>query len=89
MKVMNHQYLGQKLVEINYDACGKYNINSQIEFKTTILKSTLFDCRYAYILVKETVTVVKQRAEAEKITADRNKKKSNIQKLHSIYQLHK
>ena len=23
-KVLNHQYLGQKLVEMNYDACGKY-----------------------------------------------------------------
>ena len=43
--------------EINDESRGKYNVNSQIKFKTTILKSTLFDYNDAYILVKGTVIV--------------------------------
>ena len=45
------------LVEINDESRGIYNINSQIKFKTTVLKSILCDCSDAYILVKGTVTV--------------------------------
>ena len=44
-------------VKINDDSCGTYNINSQIKFKTTILKPSLCDYSDAYILVKGTVTV--------------------------------
>ena len=42
-------------VEINYESRGKYNVNSQIKFKTTMLKSSLCDYSDAYILVKETL----------------------------------
>ena len=43
--------------EINDKSRGTYNVNSQIKFKTTTLKSTLCDYSDAYILVKRTITV--------------------------------
>ena len=36
---------------------GAYNVNSQIKFKTTMLKSSLCDYSDAYIFVKVTITV--------------------------------
>ena len=39
-------------VEINYESRGPYNVNSQIKFKTTMLKSSLCDYSDTYILVK-------------------------------------
>ena len=44
-------------VEINDESRRVYNANSQIKFKTTMLKSSFCDYSDAYILVKETVTV--------------------------------
>ena len=44
-------------VEINDESRGAYNVNSQIKFKTTMLKSSLCDYRDAYILVKGTISV--------------------------------
>ena len=44
-------------VEINDESRGAYNINSQIKFKTTMLKSSLCDYWDAYILVKGTISV--------------------------------
>ena len=44
-------------VEVNDESRGTYNVNSQIKFKTTTLKSSLCDYRDAYILVKGTITV--------------------------------
>ena len=43
--------------EINDESRGGYNVNSQIKFKTTMLKSILCDYSDAYILVKGTITV--------------------------------
>ena len=42
-------------VEINDESRGAYNVNSQIKFKTTMLKSSLCDYSDAYILVKGTI----------------------------------
>ena len=39
-------------VKTNDDSCGTYNTNSQIKFKTLILRSSLCDDNDAYILVK-------------------------------------
>ena len=39
-------------VEINDESRGTYNVNSQIKFKTIMLKSSLCDYSDAYILVK-------------------------------------
>ena len=44
-------------VEINDESKGAYNVNSQIKFKTTMLKSSLCDYSYAYILAKGTISV--------------------------------
>ena len=44
-------------VEINDVSRGVYSVNSQIKFKTTMLKSSLYDYSDAYILVKGTITV--------------------------------
>ena len=45
-------------VEINDESRGAYNVNTQIKFKTTMLKSNLCDYSYAwYILVKGTISV--------------------------------
>ena len=44
-------------IEINDESRVAYNVNSQIKFKTTMLKSTLCDYSDAYILVKGTITV--------------------------------
>ena len=44
-------------IEINDESKGAYNVNSQIKFKTTMLKSSLCDYSDAYILVKGTITI--------------------------------
>ena len=44
-------------VEINDELRGTYNVNSQIKFKTTMLKSSLCDYSDAYILVKGAITI--------------------------------
>ena len=45
-------------IEINDDSRGTCNTNSQIKFKTSMLKSRLCDYSDVYILI--TITVVKQ-----------------------------
>ena len=49
-------------VETNDDSCGTYNTNSQIKFKTLILRSSLCDDNDAYILVKQTMSIVNTAA---------------------------
>ena len=44
-------------VEINDESRGAYNVNSQIKFKTTMLKSSLCGYSDAYILIKGTISV--------------------------------
>ena len=44
-------------VEINDKSRGTYNVNSEIKFKTTMLKSSLCNYSDAYILVKGTITI--------------------------------
>ena len=44
-------------VEINDESRRKYNVNSQIKFKTTMLKSSLCDYSDAYVLAKGTIAV--------------------------------
>ena len=39
-------------VEINDESRGTYNVNSQIKFKTTMLKSSLCNYSDGYIFVK-------------------------------------
>ena len=44
-------------VEINDDSRGTYNTNSQIRFKTSMLRSSLCDYSEAYILVSRTIKI--------------------------------
>ena len=47
-------------VEINDVEHGTYITNSQIKFRTSMLRSSLCDYRDAYILIKGTITVEAQ-----------------------------
>ena len=44
-------------VEINDESRGTYNANSQIKFKTTMLRSSLCDYSDAYICVKRKIKI--------------------------------
>ena len=44
-------------IKINDESRGTYNVNSKIDFKTTILKSRLYDYSDAFILFKGTIAV--------------------------------
>ena len=61
-------------VEINDDFCGTYNTNNQIRFKTSMLKSSLYDYSDAYILVKGNITVIEAGVNDTRITDRKNKK---------------
>ena len=64
----------QKWVKMNDKPRGIYNINSDIRFKTTILKSSLCDYSDAYILVKGAITITGKGADkAVRQTDERNK----------------
>ena len=60
-------------VKINDESRGGYNVNSQIKFKTTMLKSSLCDYSDAYMLVKGTMTV--DNTSAAGATANNTNKK--------------
>ena len=61
-------------VEINDESRGTYNVNSQITFKTTMLKSSLCDYNGAYILVKRKITITGAGDDAEARQADERDK---------------
>ena len=57
-------------VEINDESRGAYNVNSQIKFKTTMLKSSLCDYSDAYILAKGTISVTNTAAAGAAVNND-------------------
>ena len=61
-------------IEINDESRAAYNVNSQINFKTTMLKSSLCDYSDAYILVKEAITIIGRGADAAARQADERDK---------------
>ena len=61
-------------VEINDESRGTYNVNSQIKFKTTVLKSSLCDHSDAYILVKRKITITGPGDDAAARQADERDK---------------
>ena len=61
-------------VEVNDESRGTYNVNSQIKFETSMLKSSLCDYSAAYILVKRTITVNNTAAAADADANNTNKK---------------
>ena len=46
------KFRAKKRVQINDDSRGMYNINSQIKFKSSMLKSSVHDCSDGYTLFK-------------------------------------
>ena len=61
-------------VEINDESRGTYNVNSQINFKTIILKSSLYDYSDPYIFVKGKITTNGRGADAAARQADERDK---------------
>ena len=57
-------------VEINDESRGTYNVNSQTKFKTTMLKSSLYDYSDAYIFVKGKITITGEGADVAARQAD-------------------
>ena len=57
-------------VEIYDESRGAYNVNSQIKFKTTMLKSSLCDYSDAYVIVQGTITITGRGADAAARQAD-------------------
>ena len=64
----------KKWAEINDDSRGTYNTNSQIKFKTTMLKSSLCDYGDAYIFVKGRITIAGAGDDARARDADERNK---------------
>ena len=60
-------------IEINDESRGVYNVNSQIKFKTAMLKSSLCDYIDAYILVKGTISVNNTAAQGAAANNNNNK----------------
>ena len=71
-------------VEKNDDAQGTYSTNSQIKFKTAMLKSSSYDYSDVYATVKWTITVVGVGATASARTTDIEKKQV-ILKNHATF----
>ena len=61
-------------IEVNDKQRETYNVNSQIKFKTTMLKSSLCDYSDAYILVKGKITIIGRGADAAARQADERDK---------------
>ena len=59
---------------MNDESSGVYNVNSQIKFKTTMLKSSLCDYSDAYILVKGTIAIAGEGADVAARHADERNK---------------
>ena len=57
-------------VDLNNESRGEYNVNSQIKFKTTMLKSSTCDYSDAYILVKREIATAGEGADAAARHAD-------------------
>ena len=55
------KYRTKKLVEINDDSRATHSTNSQIKFKTSMLRSISCDYSDAYIFLSETITVPNTR----------------------------
>ena len=61
-------------VEINDKSRGVYTTGSDIKFKTTMLRSSLYDYADAYILVKGAITIAGARDDAAARGADERNK---------------
>ena len=67
------KFRAKNWIEINDESRGTYNTNSQIKFKTIMLKSSLYDHSDAYILFKGNIMV--NNAAADGAAANNTNKK--------------
>ena len=77
-KTSNHlsKFRTKNWMEINDKTRGTYNTNSQIKFKTTMLKSSLCDNSDVYTIVKVIITVL--NTAATESDANNSNKKSDV-----------
>ena len=68
-------------IEMNDESSGTCNVNSQIKFKTSMLRSNLCDYSDEYILVSATITVPNTAAAAAAAAANNSK---NIMIKHCV-----
>ena len=61
-------------VEVNDDFRGTYKTNSEIKFKTSMLKLGLCNYSDAYLLVNETITITRGQDDAAARQADERNK---------------
>ena len=73
-------------VEINDDSRGKYNINSQIKFKNSMLRSRLCDYSDVYILVSGNI-IVRNCAPFTNCRSETNNKKIDNANVMPMYDL--
>ena len=66
-----YKFRTKNWIDINDDSRGTYQANSRIKFKSKMLKSNLCDFSDTYILIKGTITLIRQGVN---VTADRNNK---------------
>ena len=71
-------------VEINDESKGTYNVNSQIKFKTKMLKSSLCDYSDAYILFKGTITITGAGPDAAARQADDRDNGVDLKTVHHL-----
>ena len=64
----------KQLVELNNDGCRTSNTNYQITFKTSMLKSILYNYNETYILVKGSISNTGAGVNATARAADRKSK---------------
>ena len=72
-------------VEINNEEHGTNGTGSHIKFKPTMLKSSLYDCSHAYIIVKGSIRVVKTAAEH----ANKNNRNKKVISIYWLYKCNK
>ena len=70
----------KKWIEIDDESRVTHNTNSQIKFKTAVLKSSLYDYSDAYMIASETITVPNTGT-----TANPNKRKNIIIKSYASF----
>ena len=58
-QIKSTKFRKKSWIETNDQSRGEYNTNSDIRFKTTMLKSSLFDYSVTYILVKIRITITR------------------------------
>ena len=58
------KFRARNCFEINDESQRTYNESNQVKFKTSLIRSNLFDYSDAYILAKETMTVTNTVAQS-------------------------